>query len=137
MPKPKSESNEIVASKDNDRRRRRRWTAEDKKRILEQADACKERGELAALLRREGIYSQQLKTWRDQMRLKGEEGLERQKPGRKPSKDAKDRELEMLRKKARKLEKELLIAQKVIELQKKCSEVLGIALPGTEDPDEQ
>jgi transposase len=36
---------------------RRRFTAKEKLRILEEADGCTEPGELGALLRREGIYS--------------------------------------------------------------------------------
>src|SRR5436305_779519 len=43
---------------------RRKFTAEEKRRILQEAEACKERGELGALLRREGIYSSHLSAWR-------------------------------------------------------------------------
>src|SRR5216684_7995526 len=45
---------------------RRRFTAEYRLRILKQADACKKPGELGALLRREGLYSSHLITWRQQ-----------------------------------------------------------------------
>mgnify|MGYP002065136290 CR=1 FL=1 len=43
---------------------RRRFTAEEKLRILEEADACTEPGEIGALVRREGIYSSYLSRWR-------------------------------------------------------------------------
>ena len=45
---------------------RRRFAAEHKRRVLEQADACTEPGQLGALLRREGLYSSHLTTWRRQ-----------------------------------------------------------------------
>jgi transposase-like protein len=45
---------------------RRRFTAEYRRRILKDADACKKRGALGALLRREGLYSSHLVNWRRQ-----------------------------------------------------------------------
>ncbi len=45
---------------------RRRFTAEYKRSILREAEACKEQGRLGALLRREGLYSSNLNTWRRQ-----------------------------------------------------------------------
>ena len=44
--------------------KRRRFTAEYKLRVLEEADACREPGEGAAWLRREGLYSSHLAEWR-------------------------------------------------------------------------
>jgi transposase-like protein len=133
MPKPQSPNTEIVAAPENDRRHRRRWTAEDKKRILDEAAKCTERGQLAELLRKEGIYSTQLGQWREQLERAGVEGLAPKKPGRKPLLDAKDRKIEQLEKKAAKLEKELDLARKLIDLQKKAHEILGLALPRIED----
>lgn len=62
MPKPTSELPEaqVLANAQNDSRQRRRFSVEDKQRILSAADACTRRGELAAFLRKEGIYSSQL-----------------------------------------------------------------------------
>ena len=40
-----------------ERPQRRRFTAEYRTSILRQADACTRKGELGALLRREGLYS--------------------------------------------------------------------------------
>ncbi len=124
---------EIVAEAQNDRRQRRRFSAEEKLRILREADACAERGELSALLRRKGLYSSNLTQWRTQLERQGTEGLEPKKAGRKPVKDAKDREIERLTRKNEKLEKKLDLATKLIDLQKKAHEVLGVALPETED----
>ncbi len=44
--------------------RRRRFTAAEKLRIVQEADACTKPGELGALLRREGLYSSYLSAWR-------------------------------------------------------------------------
>jgi transposase-like protein len=133
VPKPKSKKTEVVASPDNDRRQRRRFSAEEKARILKEADACTERGELGELLRREGIYSSHLATWRAQREQQGLTGLQPKRPGPKPAKDAKDRRIEQQEKRIAKLEKELRISKGLIDLQIKAHEILGIALPRVED----
>jgi transposase-like protein len=131
MPKPVSpeHATEVVANPEHDRRLRRRFSAEDKRRILQEADSCTERGELSALLRRERLYSSQLAIWRAQLEQEGQSGLEAKKPGRKPLKDAKDRRIEQLEGDKSKLERKLLIAEKLIELQKKAQELLAAAQP--------
>ena len=133
MPKPKSKKTEVVASPDNDRRQRRRFSAEQKARILKEADACTERGELGELLRREGIYSSHLANWRAQREQQGQAGLEPKRPGPKPAKDANQRRIEQQEKRIAKLEKELRISKGLIDLQIKAHEILGIALPRVED----
>ncbi len=135
MPKPKSMATEVVASPENDRRQRRHFSAEEKARILAEADAC-ERGQLGELLRREGIYSSHLTHWRAQLRQRGVEGLEPAKPGRKPTRDPKDRRIAELEKRTARLEKELRISKALIELQEKAHEILGIALPRIEEATE-
>src|SRR5919206_4954893 len=131
MAKPVSldHATEVVANPEHDRRLRRRFSAEDKRRILAEADACTERGQLAALLRRERLYSSQLATWRIQLEQQGESALQAKKPGRKPLKDAKDRRIEQLESDKSKLERKLLIAEKLIELQKNAQELLAAAQP--------
>ncbi len=114
----------------------RRFTPEEKIRIVRKADACTERGQLRELLRREGIYSSLLTNWRAQLRREGEAGFATKKPGPKPMKDAKDRLIEKLEKDKAKLETELRISKKSIELQIKAHEILGIALPRIEDATE-
>lgn len=65
MPKPKTNpETEVVPTRQNDRRQRRRFSAEEKARILAEADACTERGQLGKLMHREGIYSSHLTNWR-------------------------------------------------------------------------
>jgi transposase len=62
--------------------KRRPFTADDKRRILQAAEACTQSGEVGALLRREGLYSSHLTTWRHQ-RQRGElPGLAPAKRGR-------------------------------------------------------
>ena len=75
MPKSKSKKPEIIASPEHDRRQRRKFTPEERERILREADACTKRGELGALLRREGIYSSHLSTWRAARKREGLAGL--------------------------------------------------------------
>jgi transposase-like protein len=51
--------------------KRRQFSAAYKQRIVEEADDCSEPGEVGGLLRREGLYSSHLTTWRRQ-RARGE-----------------------------------------------------------------
>ena len=134
MPKPPTAPEpEVIAAPDNDRRQRRRFSAEEKRRILAEADQCTGKGEIAALLRREGLYSSHLAMWRQQLRANGEAGLEPKVTGRKPSRDERDRQIEKLERDKAKLERELALARKVIELAGKAHEILGVALPSLEN----
>lgn len=108
--------------------KRRSFTAAEKLRILREAAACTRRGDIEALLRREGIYSSHLAAWRKQLALHGSDALAGRKPGRKPKLDAKDRRIAELEKRAARLEAKLSLAEKLIDLQKKVSAILGINL---------
>jgi len=113
-------------------RTRRKFTASEKQRIVKAAAAAVasgERGALEALLRREGIYSSHLSSWRQQLASRGAAGLSPQKPGPKAKLDDKDRQLLALTKRNAELERKLHIANALIGLQKKAHEILGIALP--------
>jgi len=114
---------------------RRRFTTEYKLRILEEADACSEPGETGALLRREGLYSSSLATWRRQRQEGTLAGLSPKKRGRKGDDEA-TREIKRLRRENEKLRRQLEQAKTVIEVQKKLSDVLGITMPQT-DPIEE
>jgi transposase len=117
-------------------KKRRNYVASERLRLLKAADAaiaCGERGALQAMLRREGIYSSHLTKWRQQFAAKGAEGLKAQKPGRKPKLDDKDRQLLALTKRNAELERKLRIADALIGLQKKAHEILGIALPESDE----
>lgn len=106
--------------------KRRRYTSEYKLRIIAEAEACTEPGQVGALLRREGLYSSHLTYWRNQAKQGLIEGLNK-KRGRKPN-DPLVAQVEQLKKKNQRLEKRLAQAEAVIELQKKLSEVLLIDL---------
>ena len=98
---------------------RRRFTAEEKLRILEEADACTQPGEIGALVRREGIYSSYLSRWRE-ARDRGQlSSLGAQRRGPKPMSDATlSRENAKLRREIARLQKRLDQAETIIEVQK-------------------
>lgn len=109
---------------------RRRFEAGYKLRILEEADRCTQPGQLGELLRREGLYSSHLTTWRKQRDEGALEGLGPKKRGRKPKrKDAMALEVERLRRENQRLAERLRQAETIIEVQKKVSEMLGIQPP--------
>lgn len=109
--------------------RRRTFTAEYKRRILREADACSKPGELGALLRSEGLYSSHLAVWRRARRSGEMDGLAAKRRGRKPApvdpRDKKIRELEVqLARANRRAER----AEGLVAVQKKVAELLGIPL---------
>lgn len=99
--------------------KRRTFSREYKLRILAEADACSERGELGGLLRREGLYSSHLATWRKQ-RARGELG---QKRGRRP--DPQATEFVRLQQENERLRQALERAEHIIDVQKKLAQLLG------------
>jgi transposase-like protein len=105
------------------RPQRRRFSAEYKLRILREAEACTEPGEVGALVRREGLYSSHLSKWRQQREAGALEALGRPR-GRKPA-DRREREVAELRRRAERAEAELAKARKVIEVQGNVSALLG------------
>jgi transposase len=114
------------------RRPRRVFSAADKLRIVKEAERCLasgERGDLEAMLRREGIYSSLLSTWRMKLGSNGVTGLAADKPGRKPKLTEAERRIAELTKRNAGLERKLYIANALIALQKKAHEVLGLVLP--------
>lgn len=103
---------------------RRQFNSAEKQRLLSAADACA-RGELGALLRKEGIYHSQLAEWRRQLAKSGSAGLGPKKTGPVPKYDAKDREIMALNSKVKKLERELGIVNGLVELQKKAQALIA------------
>jgi len=106
--------------------KRRKFTAEYKRRILEEADNCTEAGQIGALLRREGLYSSHLTTWRRQRDLGVVKGLSPRKRGRK-RKDELEREVVRLQRENERLQANLEQAETIIDVQKKLSRLLGLA----------
>lgn len=109
---------------------RRRFTAEYKLRILQEADHCRDLNGIGSLLRREGLYSSHLSTWRQQREDGALSALAPRKRGRRatPSHPDTKRAAELERKN-RYLERRLKQAEALLDLQKKVSEILGIVLP--------
>jgi transposase-like protein len=105
---------------------RRRFSAEYRLRILKEADACKKAGELGALLRREGLYSSHLITWRQQRDRGALTGMRATKRGRKPR--LVDPRVKQLEAENRRLQRKLQRAETIITFQKKVAEILGIPL---------
>lgn len=115
---------------------RRRYTAEYKRRILEEADACTKLGEVGALLRREGLYSSLLTTWRRQREKGTLAGLRPRKRGRKgkaTTPEARriaelERKVKRIEQEKRRLEAKLKRADLLLGIQKKVSDLFGIPL---------
>jgi transposase len=112
---------------------RRRFTAEYKRRILQEADACTKSGEIGALLRREGLYSSHLNSWRA-LRKRGElAGLAAKKRGPKARQvDERDLRIVELERQLARAEAKAERAELIIEVQKKVGRLLGVEMP--EDP---
>ncbi len=109
---------------------RRRFTAEYKRRILQEAERCREPGEVAALLRREGLYSSHLAAWRAARRRGELAGLAPKARGPKPTRpDPRDRKIVELERENRRLQARAERAEALVELQKKVSDLLGVTLP--------
>jgi transposase-like protein len=117
--------------------KRRRFSAKYKRRILEEIDRCTTKGQVGAILRREGLYSSHVSSWRRQ-REKGElKALSPKKRGRKAKPvNPLAKEVSQLQRENERLRKKLKQAEIIIEFQKKTSEVLGITLESPENGDE-
>ena len=117
----------------SDRPKRRRFTARDKVRILALLDDCSQPGEIGAVLRREGVYSSTITRWRRQRDAGAFQGLSAAKRGPKmtpPNPLAKD--VARLEREKANLERRLLQAETIIDVQKKVSQLLEIPLSGTD-----
>ena len=122
-PIPPGSDSEVVA-----RARRRTFTNADKRRILQAADLCTKPGEVGALMRREGVYSSSLSTWRRQREVADLAALAPQRRGPKADTAARAdaRHIAQLTRERDKLRVELDKAHLVIEVQKKVAALLGL-----------
>jgi transposase-like protein len=117
---------EVVA-----RPKRRRFTAEYKLQILREADACKQPGEIGALLRREGLYSSHLVQWRRQREQAAHTQLKSRKRG--PKAKARDPRLKQLERENARLQRRLKRVALLLDIQKKVGALLGIPLKNLDD----
>ena len=112
----------------------RQFTAEYKKRILDEADACTTATQRGALVRREGLYSSHLIAWRRQRAQGVLDGLTPKKRGAKS--DPLVAENARLQREIERLQARLQRAETIIEVQKKVSQLLGLSTAAT-PPDER
>lgn len=111
-----------------EKKARRKFTAQYKLRILKEADACAIAGQLGKLLRREGLYSSNLTTWRKQRDQGLLDVMSPKKRGRKKlAKNPLAQEVARLQRENERLRKKLKKAEIIIDVQKKISQVLGIS----------
>jgi transposase-like protein len=121
---------EKQAAEVTEKAKRRRFSAAEKLRILQEADACEKPGEIGALLRREGLYSSHLAAWR-RARAQGEsKGLEARRRGPVPKiADERDQKLAEQAREMAAWKGRAELAEALVEVQKKVAAILGISLP--------
>ena len=110
--------------------KRRIFSAAYKLRTLEEADRCRQRGQIGALLRREGLYSSHLTTWRRQRAAGQLSGLS---PKRGRKKDEQAAEIAALHRQNERLQAQLKQAELIITAQKKLAQALEQTLSRDED----
>ena len=113
--------------------KRRSFTKEYKLSILERADLCSGPGEVGKLLRQEGLYSSHLSTWRALRRAGSLKALGRKRGPKQPT--AAQLENEQLRGENARLKKKLAHAERILEIPKKLSEIMGVPLEDEVDAD--
>jgi transposase-like protein len=127
---PSSESSMKVRETDPEvapRAKRRTFSNAEKQRIVREANHCTKPGEIGALMRREGIYSSMLASWRTQQACAERAALAPPKRGSKPAANlAEQRELKQLSGENARLRSELKRAQIIIDVQKKLCTLLGL-----------
>jgi transposase len=111
------------------RAKRRHASTSEKRRILAAADRCTQPGELGALLRREGVYSSSLSTWRRQRDAAETAALAPQKRGPKVDPNrVETQQIAQLTREVERLKRRLDNAMLVIEVQKKLASLMGFTL---------
>ena len=121
IPQPASMPDPEVPAK----AKRRTFSAAYNLRILAEVDAA-ERGQIGDILRREGLYSSHLDTWRRLQRQGSLATLTDKQPGRTPTRDARDAEIARLMVEHAQLQKRLTTAETIIDVQKTVSQLLGL-----------
>ncbi len=111
------------------RAKRRHASTSEKRRILAAADRCTQPGELGAMLRREGVYSSSLSTWRRQRDAAETAALAPQKRGPKVDPNrVETQQIAQLTREVERLKRRLDNAMLVIEVQKKLASLMGFTL---------
>ncbi len=117
-------------------RTRRQFTAAYKLKILEAAAQCTEPGALGALLRREGLYSSHLSAWRAAAHRGELAGLSRRRGPKPAAPDPRAKRIADLERQLKHATARAERAETIAELQKKVSQLLGLALTASDEPTE-
>lgn len=131
-----SEKTEVLAkvppTQVEPRAKRRVFSIEFKRRIVEQAAACSEPGAIGALLRREGLYSSHLTDWRREYEAGDLQGYGRLRRGPiapekplPPATDELQQRVEQLERENQRLRLRAVKAEALVEFQKKAACLLG------------
>src|ERR1039457_3528764 len=104
--------------------RRRQFSGSEKRRLLAEAERCKDAGTLGAFLRREHIYSSMISGWRKQIGMANQAALAPKRRGPKP--DASARQIQQLERDNARLRHKLEQAELIIDAQKKLCVALGL-----------
>lgn len=122
------------------RAKRRVFSIEYKRRIVEQADSCTMPGEVGALLRKEGLYSSHLTDWRRELKrgnLQGYGRLRRGPIAKDPplaaASDEQQQRIEQLERENQKLRLRAIKAEALVEFQKKAACLLGAEITELRD----
>lgn len=105
--------------------KRRQFSAAYKLSVLEETDRCSSPGAIGALLRREGLYSSHLTTWRREREAGALEALGRRR-GRKAKLSPEQRRIAELQSRCARLERELAQVRLIVDVQKKLCTLLGL-----------
>jgi transposase-like protein len=117
---------------------RRKFSVDYKLKILQEANRCKQPGEVGALLRREGLYWSSVSRWRKAWE-NGElsrAGAKKRGPVPRPV-DERDRQIAELEREVKRFRARAERAEALVEVQKKVSELLGVELPETDKGSEK
>jgi transposase len=118
----------VVETGVSPRASRRRFTVEYKTWVVQEAERCREAGEIGGLLRREGLFSSQLTMWRKQYKAGVRHALS-QKRGPKSKRTVETSELARMQRENEQLRQQLARAELLIGIQKKLAELMGTPLP--------
>ncbi len=114
---------------DLSRPKRRRFDVDYKLRILAEVDSFTQSGQIAALIRREGLYWSHILRWRHEREEGALRSLQAVKRGPKPKeRNPLEGELKQLQREKRALERRLKRAELLLEIPKKAAELMGITL---------
>jgi len=127
VPPPSAASPEL-----SPRPRRRTFSAAAKLRILAETDRAADTGGIAAILRREGLYSSTLTDWRRQRDAGAFAALKPLRRGPKPVVAQPAADLDQLRRENARLRQRLEHAEAIIEVQKKVAALLGMPMATSE-----